>query len=243
MLQINILASGVGSLTLILSLILIPLVVSLAGWYIADKNCHARVNRFFLKRWLFVNSVFIHWCRSQPLTSDRYVSCTLGHSASENGRDGISLIDFKGDGSTVREIVGKEWVRRTDNKNYMHYFYFAFNDDRLANFRNKPIIILIEYLDQDQGEAGSHRDDGKRGLTLKYDSAGNDFDSRWKVAGGVAFTDINGSWKWAGFNIEDGNFQRRQNDVGDFRIGCRYANPKKDYDLYLRRVMAIILQS
>jgi len=165
--------------------------------------------------------------------------CKLGDPRSEDGRDGIYLVDFKDDGSSVREIVDKEWVRRTDNRSENLYFYFALRGDFAEYFRSKPLLILVEYLDRNEGFDGSTKDDGKRGLYLLYDAIGDDHDSIFKKAGQIGFTEIDGVWKWAGFNVKDGFFKRRQQGIGDFRIGCRYPNLHRDYNLYLRRVMLV----
>ena len=218
------------------------LIAGLLIAYAIDKTWRTKVNRFLLIIWLNVKSIYMRiFSKTHTTCSDRIATCILGDPVSETGRDGIILIDFKGDGSTVKEIVEKELVRRTDNKNNNLYFYFAFTEGTVERFRLRPIVILVEYLDRDQGDGGSTKDDARRGLSLLYDGLGTDFESSFKIAGAAAFTEINGSWKWAGFNITDGHFHRRQNKVGDFRVGCRYANPKRDYELYLRRVMVIAL--
>jgi len=218
------------------------LIAGLIIAYTIDKNCRLWINRLFLKIWLSIKSGWGRiFSKTATTYNDKIAACILGDSASENGQDGIILFDFKDDGSTVKEIVGKDWARRTDNKNNNLYFYFAFTESIVNHFRARSIVILVEYFDRDQGKDCATKDDGKRGLSLQYDGLGTDFECYFKKAGQVAFTEINGNWKWVGFNITDGHFYRRQNKVGDFRIGCRYANPKRDYDLYLRRVMVIAL--
>lgn len=241
MFHLEISTQGIEGWALLLLLICTPLVIVGVFDYVTDPEYRKKINRSFIKIPLEIASLFSYVFKREKAVIGKFAFCKLGDPNSESGADGISYINFKDDGKAVREIVDTEYVRRTNNRNGDLYLYFSFREDVVEKFRNRPIILLIEYLDRDAGNNGSTEDSGKRGLRLKYDSLGEEFDARWKMAGQVNFTEIEGGWKWAGFNIDDGYFHRRQNRTGDFRVACRYASPKRDYDLFVRRVAAIIV--
>lgn len=184
-----------------------------------------------IKEWLHPLKMKLLPQKSMPL-----VWCSLGDKTSEKGENGLSFIEYHGDGKAVKELIGRQLVRRTNNKEGQHYIYFAFTENQADQFRQKPIVIEIEYLDRDKGLDGSTTDDGKRGLSLQYDSVGAGKESSFKHAGEIFFTKSD-DWKWVGFNINNANFQRRQQHEADFRLACRYPNKERDYDIYTRCVV------
>lgn|GEM_PF-7025790 len=173
----------------------------------------------------------------QKQKSMPWVWCRLGDKNSERGENGLSFVKYHGDGKAVKDLIGKQLVRRTNNKEGQHYIYFAFKENQADHFRQKPIVIEIEYLDRDKGLEGSTSDNRERGLSLQYDSVGAGEEFCFKHAGEIFFT-TSEDWKWVGFDINDANFQGRQQHEADFRVACRHPNKKRDYDIYIRRVVA-----
>jgi len=165
-------------------------------------------------------------------------SCVIDGHQDENDFRGLKLIQYE-DGKVKEDMQSGLLCRRTDNINGYHYFYLAINPDRKSSLRNKSVLISVEYFDLDQEAKGN--DKGKRGITLQYDAVGNGLDNIFHKGGEVLFTSTR-SWKFASFCVNDGLFENRQNGIGDFRFSCLYASLKRDYDLYIRRVILVPIQ-
>lgn len=174
----------------------------------------------------------------KPSIQSPAISCILGNSESESGKGGLKFVPYSDDGRAVKKPYDNVLVRISDNKAGQHYLYFAIKDDLIGNFRNKPVLVVVEYFDQDQGAEGS--DKGKRGITLKYDGKGNGIENIFKQCREILFTSSN-AWKLGVFTINDGFFRKRQQRVADFRLACISPNPQSDYDIIIRKTMMVPL--
>jgi hypothetical protein len=168
------------------------------------------------------------------------LSCILDGHHDENDSTGLRLVLQYDDGKVIEDMQGGLLCRRTDNKSGQHYFYFSISPNQKSTLRKKSILVSVEYFDLDQNADGA--DKGKRGITLKYDAVGNGHENIFRKGGEVLFTSSN-SWKFATFCLVDGNFESRQNGIGDFRFACLYPSPKRDYDIFIRRVIVVPIQN
>jgi len=166
------------------------------------------------------------------------ISCILGNPESESGKGSLKFVSYYDDGNAVKELHENVLVRRSDNKTGQHYLYFAIKDDLAEDFRNEPVLVVVEYFDLDQDAEGN--DKGKRGLTLKYDGKGNGIENIFKKGGEILFTNSN-TWKFGVFIINDGFFRKRQQRIADFRLACVSPSQKRDYDIFIRKVMLVPL--
>lgn len=202
-----------------------------------------RLYFYFGSFWIFLIAYSI-WVtivasfKKRPSKQSPAISCILGSPKSETGEGGLKFVSYYDDGSAVKELYENVLVRRSDNKADQHYLYFAIKDDLAKDFRNKPVIVIVEYFDLDQDAEGN--DKGKRGLTLKYDGKGNGIQNIFKKGGKILFTSSN-TWKLGVFTINDGFFRKRQQGVADFRLACLYPNQERDYDIIIRKIMMVPL--
>jgi len=202
-----------------------------------------RLYLHFNSPWIFLIAYLI-WVtiiasfKKRPSKQSPAISCILGNPESESGKDSLKFVSYYDDGNAVKELHENVLVRRSDNKTGQHYLYFAIKDDLAEDFRNKPVLVVVEYFDLDQDAEGN--DKGKRGLTLKYDGKGNGKENIFKKGGEILFTSSN-TWKFGVFIINDGFFRKRQQGVADFRLACVSPNQKRDYDIIIRKPMMISL--
>lgn len=226
---------------LILSIIAIIL-GSFIFRYFTDKRFSKEVNRFFIYHFISIkNWVFRHFDFLLPLQKKKTVynfgsiGCNFGHKASEGGKNGLKLETLPGDGKAEIRTVNKDLARKTNNEKGLHFIYISIDGEYAKVLQNKKIYIIIEYLDLRQNGFG--RDKGKRGLTLQYDSQGKgSIENKFKSAGDIVF-DNKKHWKLGVFTINDGYFQKRQQNHADFRLSCIAPNYKKDYDLIVSKIL------
>jgi len=207
-------------------------------WLVAIILTSASVYLYlhFSNLWIFLiaYSIWVSILKQSPA-----IFCILGDPKSEAGENGLKFVDYYDDGRVYKELHENALARRSDNKTGQHYIYFAINDDRAQDFRNKSVLMVVEYFDLDQEAEGN--DKGKRGLTLKYDGKGDGIENIFRKDEEILFTSSN-TWKFGVFSINDGFFRKRQQGVADFRLACMYANPKRDYDIVVKKVMLIPLE-
>lgn len=183
-------------------------------------------------------TIWIFYIAKKKKNISKIVSCKLGNKQSENGENGLIYIRYE-DGDGKREIFQTEKVMRTDISSGQIYLYFTFRDDVQKYFRKaKSVIIIVEYYDP---QSDSLKDEA---FNIQYDSKDKNHPNiKFKSTNKHNFK-LTNIWEIASFQINDGNFQRRQQNKADFRIRCRTRRPKKDFeiiDLYVRKVIAISL--
>ncbi len=180
----------------------------------------------------------VAYFKKRPSKKSPAICCILGNPESESGKGGLKFVSYHDDGRGAKELCENVLARRTNNKNGQHYLYFAIENNLAKDFRNKLVLVVVEYFDLNQSAEGNNK--GKRGLTLQYDGKGDGIKNIFKKSGETLFTNSN-TWKFGVFTINDGFFRKRQQGVADFRLSCIHPNQKTDYDIIIRKVVMVPL--
>lgn len=162
------------------------------------------------------------------------VSCKLGDERSENGQDGLLYIRYS-DGNAPKELLKKDFVRRSDFSSGSYYMYLRIRKDVVGNFQGKHCIVLVEFFD---GSATGSFD-------LQYDSEDKEHPNfKYKTTESFAYSGSD-DWKLAKFNLPDPAFKQRQNGNSDFRLRMAHlVNPSEPHpDIYVRKIICVSLNN
>lgn len=187
--------------------------------------------------WITSWSIYLYLTPKQIST---VAICYLGDKSSEKGMHGLKLITL-GDGDVKNDNCDGFPVRKTEASKGQYYMYFEVMNEIVHYFkRARSVFIIVTFYD-----FADPRYEGVS-FNIEYDSLAETsaaLTSIFRKSPQTARYAKTDTWGNGIFELTDARFDKRQQNVADFRVRCNEAiQRRRDLpDLYVRRVVLVAM--